>query len=93
MLSQRRIQTTKWTGSALAVLLLSQSFARWRDFHAEPSIATYAAILLVLSLFLVLMSTLAVVVYAEEKCRGRITRNRPFFDRWSDRLFLKHDVR
>ena len=38
-------------------------------------------------------AALAVVVYAEEKARGRVARNRPLLDRWSNRLFLKPEDR
>ena len=88
---RRRIQICKWTGTLLAVLLLSQIFARWKAFFQSPTGLNYAAILIVLSLFLVLMAALSVVVYAEEKARGRIRRTRPFFERWSDRLFNSED--
>jgi threonine/homoserine/homoserine lactone efflux protein len=89
MYRTRRIKLCKWTGALFAVLLLSQSFSRWRDFQQLPTGRSYAAILIVLSLFLGLMALLAVVVYAEEKAKGRVTRTRPRFDRWSDRFFLK----
>jgi uncharacterized membrane protein YecN with MAPEG domain len=91
MRTLRRIQVTRWTGSVLAVALLSGTFNRWYAFKAAPSPATYAGILATLTAFLLLMISLAVVVYAEEKARGRISRPRPFFDRLADRLFLKRD--
>jgi glycerol-3-phosphate acyltransferase PlsY len=91
MVLLRRIQACKWGGAALAVLFLSQCFRRWRAFSEAPTPATYAGILLALTLFLLLMAALAVVVYAEEKAKGRITQARPFFDRWSDRFFLNND--
>lgn len=88
-----RIRACKWGGAALAVLLLSQCFARWKDFFQAPTGRAYAGLLITLSLFLVLMAALSVVVYAEEKAKGRIHRNRPRFDRWSDRFFLKPEDR
>ena len=89
MVRARRLQACKWLGTLLAVVCLSQAFARWRVFFQAPSGRSYAALVLVLSLFLALMAGLAVVVYAEEKARGRITRNRPRLDRWSSRFFFK----
>ena len=91
MLQHRRIQVCKWTGGFLAVALLSQAFGRWRAFFQAPTPLSYAGILLAATVFLLLMAALAVVVYAEEKTKGRITRNRPFFDRWSDRFFQPED--
>jgi len=91
MYDLRRIQLCKWTGSLVAVVLLSQSFARWRQFTQAPTPLTYAAILVAITLFLLLMASLAVVVYAEEKAKGRLTRFRPLFDRLSDRFFLTKD--
>jgi hypothetical protein len=87
MLNLRRIRTFKWTGALMAILLLSQSFGRWRAFAQTPSALSYAGILLALSLFLLLMAALAVLVYAEEKAMGRILRPRPLFDRLSHRFF------
>ena len=91
MVLLRRIQVCKWGGSFLAVLFLSQCFRRWKDFAQVPTPLAYAGILLALTLFLLLMAFLALVVYGEEKAKGRLTRTRPFFDRWSDRLFLNPD--
>ena len=91
MLLLRRIQVCKWGGTALAVLFLTQCFKRWREFTLAPTPLTYAGIFFTLTCFLLLMATLAVVVYAEEKAKGRLTQPRPFFDRWSDRFFLNHD--
>ena len=93
MFLTRRIQACKWTGTLLAVICLSQGFARWRAFFEAPSARNYAALLIVLSLFLALMAGLALVVYAEEKAKGRITRTRPRFDRWSSRFFFKSENR
>ena len=88
----RRILVCKWGGGAAAVVFLSQCFSRWRAFTQAPTPLTYVGMLLVLTLFLLLMAFLAVVVYGEEKAKGRLTRTRPLFDRWSDRLFLKPDA-
>ena len=89
MYLSRRIKACKWTGAVLAVPLLSQCFGRWKAFFQAPGAGAYAGLLIFLSLFLVLMAALSVVVYAEEKAKGRITRNRPWFDRWADRFFLE----
>jgi len=89
----RRIQLWKWTATLLAVVLLSQIFARWRAFFQSPTGWNYAVVLLVLTLFLALMALLSVVVYAEEKARGRVARTRPFFERWSARLYLTSEDR
>lgn len=91
MTALRRIQVSKWGLATLAVVFLSQCFSRWRAFSQAPAALTYAGILLALTLFLFLMAALAVVVYAEEKAKGRISQARPFFDRWSDRLSLNPD--
>ena len=91
MLMRRRILVCKWGGAALAVLFLTQCFQRWRDFTQAPNALTYVGIFLALTSFLLLMATLAVVVYAEEKAKGRLSRTRPLFDRWSDRFFLNND--
>ena len=87
----RRIQVCKWTGTVLGVVVLSAAFGRWNAFRAAPSPATYAGILNALTLLLLLLAAMAVVVYAEEKAKGRLNRTRPFFDRWSDRFFLNRD--
>jgi len=91
MYALRQIQVCKWTGTAVAVLVLSATFGRWNAFRAAPGPGTYAGILAALTALLLLMFSLAVVVYAEEKARGRISRPRPLLDRIADRLFLKHD--
>ena len=87
----RRIQLCKWGGAAVAVVFLSQCFRRWHAFTQAPTPLAYVGILLALTLVLLLMAFLAVVVYGEEKAKGRLTRTRPCFDRWSDRLFLNPD--
>ena len=93
MLCPRRIRICKWTGTVLAVALLSSTLARWRAFFQAPNGGNYAALVLDLSLLLALMAALALVVYAEEKARGRIHRPRPALERWSERLFLKPEDR
>lgn len=92
MYSLRQIQVCKWTGAVLAVATLSATFGRWNAFRAAPAPGTYAGILVALTLLLALMLSLAVVVYAEEKAKGRLNRPRPFFDRFADRFFLKRDT-
>ena len=87
MATLRQIQACKWTGTVLAVLLLSAAIGRWNAFKAAPTGASYAAILVAVTLFLLLMLTLAVVVYAEERAKGRLNRPRPFFERWASRIF------
>jgi len=89
MYDTARIRLCKWTGFALGVLFLSQTIARWKDFFAVPGLGTYAAILAAIAVFAVLMTSLAVVVYAEEKAKGNVKAPMPLFDRWSDRFFLK----
>jgi len=83
----RRIQVCKWTGSALAVALLSATFSRWNAFRAAPGGAAYLGVVAALTAFLLLMASLAVVVYAEERARGRLNRPRPLLDRLANRLF------
>ena len=64
------------------MVILSATFGRWNAFKAAPTPGTYAGILAVLTLLLLLMLSMAVLVYAEEKARGRLNRPRPFFERW-----------
>ena len=90
MYDTARIRLCKWIGVALGVLFLSQTIARWRDFFALPGLTTYVAIMAAITIFAVLLMSLAVVVYAEEKVKGTIKAPMPLFDRWSDRFFLKH---
>jgi hypothetical protein len=90
--SRGRILISKWTGIALAILLLSQSIAHWRAFFASPTALTYVALIGVLTLFLLLFLGLGVVIYAEEKNRSNIEHPRPFFERWADRFFLIHST-
>ena len=84
-----RIKISKWTGVVLAVVFLSQAIARWRDFIALPNTLSYLGIILAGTLLLALMLGLAVVVYAEEKARGNVKHPMAFFERLSDRFFLK----
>ncbi len=91
MTELRRIQACKWTGSALAVVLLSATFSRWNAFKAAPGALTYAGILLALTALLALLASLAVVVYAEERARGRLNRPRPRLERWANRFFPRHE--
>ena len=91
MTTLRQIQVYKWSGTVLAVLVLSSTIARWNAFKVAPSTGNYAGLLIFLSALLLLLTALAVVVYAEEKARGRLNRTRPFFDRLADRFFLKRD--
>jgi hypothetical protein len=83
----RRIQVTRWLGTAVAVLFLSQVLGSGRSFFRAPSASRYLGLVLASALFLGLMGLLAVAVYAEERVRGRIPRPRPFLDRLSNRLF------
>ena len=92
MYSLRQIKVCKWSGTVLAVLVLSATFGRWNAFKAAPTAGTYAGLIVTLSALLLTLTSLAVVVYAEEKAGGRLNRTRPFFDRWSDRFFLKRDT-
>jgi len=93
MYRTRRIQACKWTAIPLAAYFLSQIFARWKAFFQSPTGWNYVAILAALTLFLALMAMLALVVYAEERARGQITRTRPWFERWSARLFMNSEDR
>ena len=93
MYSLRQIQVCRWAGTALAVVVLSATFGRWNAFRTAPSPATYLGIVAALTALILMFGSLAVVIYAEEKVRGRLSRNRPFFDRWADRFFLKSDSR
>jgi hypothetical protein len=90
MYDLRRIKISKWTGVVLAVVFLSQAIARWREFVSFPTALSYVGITLAITLFLALMTGLAVVVYAEEKAEGNVRHPMAFFERWSDRFFLKH---
>lgn len=85
-----RIKISKWTAMVLAVVFLSQAIARWRAFFTLPNAASYLGITLALTTFIALMSGLAVAVYAEEKSKGNVKHPLAWFERWSDRFFLKH---
>ena len=89
MYDQRRISLSKWTGFGLAVVVLSQGIARSKSFFEAPTAMTYVGALVALTLLLGLLFGLAVAVYAEEKAKGNLQHPMPFFDRWSDRFFLK----
>jgi hypothetical protein len=89
MYDTARIRICKWTGFALGVLFLSQTIARWKDFFSLPGLASYAAVMVAVTVFAVLLASLALVVYAEEKAKGNIKAPMPFFERWTDRFFLK----
>lgn len=88
MYDRTRVSVSKWTAIILAVVLLSQSIARWRAFSAAPDLATYIGVTLAVTLLLALLLALAVAVYAEECNRGTILVPRPFFQKWADRFFL-----
>lgn len=88
MYDPKRVSISKWTAVVLAVVLLSQSIARWREFFSAPDLATYLAVTLAVTLLLALLMALGVAVYAEECNRGSILVPRPFFQKWADRFFL-----
>ena len=90
MMCRRRIQIAKWTAVVLGIVFLSQAIARWKAFFAGPTFLTYVAIITAGSIFLLLLTGLAIVVYAEEKAKGGLGFPRPWFDRWADRFFLIH---
>lgn len=88
MYDPKRVSISKWTAIVLAVVLLSQSIARWREFFAAPDLVTYIGVTLAVTLFLALLLALGVTIYAEECNRGSILQPRPFFQKWADRFFL-----
>lgn len=88
MYDRKRVSVSKWTAILLAVALLSQSIARWREFFSAPGPATYLGVILAVTLLLALLMALGVAVYAEESNRGTILVPRPFFQKWADRFFL-----
>lgn len=90
MYDRRRIQISKWAAVALGVVFLSQAIARWRAFFAGPTVLSYVAIITAGTIFILLLTALAIVVYAEEKAKGTLTLHRPWLDRWADRVFLLH---
>ena len=90
MYDRRRIKISKWTAVVLGIVFLSQAIARWRDFFAGPGLHTYLAIITAGTIFLLLLTALAIVVYAEEKALGNLNAPRPWFDAWADRFFLIH---
>ena len=83
----RRIQATRWVGTVLAALLLSQALGLGRAFFRSPGAGGLTLLLGSALLLAVLLGLLAVAVYAEERIRGRIPRPRALLDRLSDRLF------
>jgi len=90
MYNRRRIQISKWTAVVFGIVFLSQAIARWRAFFTEPTVPTYVAIIAVGTIFILLLTALAVVVYAEEKAKGTLTLHRPWLDALADRFFLLH---
>ena len=87
---RRRIQISKWTAVVLGIVFLSQAIARWRAFFAGPTVLTYVAIITAGTIFILLLTALAIVVYAEEKAKGTLQLHRPWLDRWADRFFMIH---
>ncbi len=90
MYDRRRIQFSKWIAVVIGIVFLSQAIARWRAFFAGPSVLTYLAILAAGTIFILLLTVLAIVVYAEEKAKGTLTLHRPWLERWADRCFMLH---
>ncbi len=88
MYDRRRIQISKWTAVLFGIVFLSQAIARWRAFFAGPTVLTYVAIVTAGTLFILLLTALAVVVYAEEKAKGSLTLHRPRLDALADRFFM-----
>ena len=85
-----RIQISKWTAVVLGIVFLSQAIARWRAFFAGPTVLTYVAIVTAGTIFILLLTALAIVVYAEEKAKGTLILHRPWLDALADRFFLIH---
>ncbi len=90
MYDRRRILISKWTAVVLGIVFLSQAIARWRAFFAGPTALTYVAIIAAGSIFLLLLTALAIVVYAEEKAKGTLNLPRPWLDALADRFFMIH---
>ena len=88
MYQKLRVSYTKWTSLVLGVLFLSQCIAKWKAFMMLPNAQIYALLLTLLTIFLGIILLLGVTVYAEEKMKGTLNRERPFFERWANRLFL-----
>ena len=88
MYQKLRVSYTKWTSLVLGVLFLSQCIAKWKAFMMLPNAQIYALLLTLLTIFLGIILLLGVIVYAEEKMKGTLNRERPFFERWANRLFL-----
>ncbi len=92
MYIKQRITFTKWTSIGLGVLFLSQCIAKWKAFMILPSFQIYLVLITLLSLFLCIILIIGITVYAEEKMKGKLNMERPFFERWANRLFLiRHD--
>ena len=88
MYQTQRISLIKWTSLVLGVLFLSQCIAKWKAFLLLPNVQLYFILLAFLTIFLGIILLLGVTVYAEEKAKGRLNRERPFFERWANRLFI-----
>ena len=88
MYDRRRIRISKWTAVVFGIIFLSQAIARWRAFFAGPTVLTYVAIITAGTIFILLLTALAIVVYAEEKAKGTLTLHRPWLDAWADRFFM-----
>ena len=88
MYDRKRVSISKWTAIILAVALLSQSIARWREFFSAPDVVAYIGVTLAVTLLLLLLLAMGITVYAEESNRGAILVPRPFFQKWADRFFL-----
>ncbi|MFM8234153.1 MAG: hypothetical protein ACKN9J_03580 [Holophagaceae bacterium] len=94
MYHQKRVSFVKWTSLILGVIFLSQCIAKWKAFLILPNFQIYFILLTLLTIFLLLILTIGITVYAEEKMKGALNRERPFFERWANRLFLvrQHEV-
>ena len=90
MYDRRRIQISKWTVVVFGIIFLSQAIARWRAFFAGPTVLTYVAIITAGTIFILLLTALAIVVYAEEKTKGTLQLHRPWLDALADRFFMIH---
>ncbi|MFZ9834713.1 MAG: hypothetical protein ACO3D2_01600 [Holophagaceae bacterium] len=92
MYQPQRVSLTKWISLGLGVLFLSQCIAKWKAFMMLPDIEIYIVLLTLLTLFIGIILLLGIAVYAEEKNKGMLNQERPFFERWANRLFMvRHD--
>jgi len=92
MYQQQRVSLIKWSSLGLGVLFLSQCIAKWKAFMTLPNVQIYLVLLTLLTIFLGIILLIGVTVYAEEKMKGQLNRERPFFERWANRLFIvRHD--